>query len=100
MSTIVEFAVPSEEFLLGETLRRTPEMGIEIERVVAHGEERVTPYFWISAGDYGAFESTVHDDPSVDDVELIEEHEEARLYRADWTPVEGVSSTPTATSTR
>ena len=68
MSVIAEFTVPAETLALAETLDKTLEMIVEIERVVAHDDDRVMPYFWIRGGDYTAFETAVTDDPSVHNV--------------------------------
>ena len=84
MSVIVEFTVAGEDFLLGEVLNAVPEVVVEIERVVAHADERVTPYFWISGEDDGAFDAGVAEDPSVENVVALDDFGDASLYRADW----------------
>jgi predicted DNA binding protein len=84
MSLIVEFAIPADEFLLGEALCATPRAVVEIEQVVAHADERVTPYFWIAEGDIDAFEAAFPSDPSVEDVACVGDFDGSRLYRADW----------------
>lgn len=85
MSVIAEFTVPADALALSETLNETPEMIVEIERVVAHDDDRVMPYFWIRDGDYAAFETVVQDDPSVHNVTKLDEYEDGTLYRAEWT---------------
>lgn len=85
MTIIAEFTVPSQEFALAATLAAAPEMIVDVERVVAHADERIMPFFWIREGDYDAFEAAVEDDPSVEGVTLLDEFEEAILYRAEWT---------------
>lgn len=85
MSVIAEFTVPAEEFALTATLRAAPEMIVDVERVVAHADERVMPFFWVRGGDYEEFETTVRDDPSVRDVTLLDEYDDGDLYRAEWT---------------
>ncbi|WP_231188299.1 bacterio-opsin activator domain-containing protein [Haladaptatus sp. DYF46] len=85
MSVIAEFTVPSDTLALSETLEQTPEMTIEIERVVARGNDRVMPYFWIRGGDYGTFETAVKDDPSTQNITKLDDYENGTLYRAEWT---------------
>ena len=85
MSVIAEFTVPAEEFALTQTLTTVPEMIVEVERVVAHSEGRVMPFFWIRGGDYSTFETAIHDDPSVQNVTRLDELDEGTLYRAEWT---------------
>ena len=85
MSIIVDITVPASGFLLSHTLSASPEMDVEIERVVAHPDNRVTPYFWIAEGDYDSFETAIRDDPTVDNVVRVDDLGDARLYRSDWT---------------
>lgn len=85
MSVIAEFTAPAETLALSETLASTPGMIVEIERVVAHEDDRVMPYFWVRGGDYAAFEAAVTDDPSTRNVVKLDEYEKGTLYRAEWT---------------
>lgn len=85
MSVIVEFTVSADTLALSETLKKVPEMVVEIERVVAHGESHVMPYFWIRRGDYEKFETAVNEDSSAQNVTKLDEYEEGTLYRAEWT---------------
>lgn len=85
MSVIAEFTVPTNALALSETLTEAPEMIVEIERVVAHDENRVMPYFWVRGGDYTTFETAVNDDPTVKNVTKLDEYEDGTLYRAEWT---------------
>jgi hypothetical protein len=84
MSILAEFTVPAEQFALYETLCTVPEMTVEVERVVAHGPDRIMPYFWTSGGDYEEFEASARDDPSVEDFTRVDEMDDAVLYRANW----------------
>jgi predicted DNA binding protein len=84
MSVIAEFTVPADKFALYETLCTVPEMIVEVERVVAHGPDRIMPYFWTSGGDHETFETAAKADPSVEDLTKLDELEEAVLYRATW----------------
>ncbi|SFS42495.1 helix-turn-helix domain-containing protein [Halostagnicola kamekurae] len=84
MSVFGEFHVPSNAFALHETLNAVSEMVIEIERVVAT-EEVLTPYFWVSEVNFGTFEDAVAKDPSIRNLEQLDEFQETALYRAEWT---------------
>ncbi|WP_254529044.1 helix-turn-helix domain-containing protein [Natrinema gelatinilyticum] len=91
MTTLAEFIVPAEEFVLAETLTIAPDMEIEIKRV-AGGESTVTPYFWATGGDFNRFEEALREDDMVLEVLTLEEHEELaqedqvdeRFYRVTW----------------
>ena len=84
MSLFGEFHVPAEAFTLQQALADFPETTVEIERVVAT-DELLTPYFWVAADDFEAFEAVVQDDPTVSDLQELDRFQEAMLYRARWT---------------
>lgn len=84
MSIIAEFTVPADEFALYQTLREVPEMVVEVERVVAHDEGHLVPYFWTSGKNYAEFEQRAEDDSSIKKITKLDEVEEANLYRAEW----------------
>jgi predicted DNA binding protein len=84
MSLFGEFHVPADEFVFHETFQTLPNLIIEIERVVAT-DELLTPYFWVSNVSSDTFEAAARDDPTIDRVQQLDDFEEARLYRADWT---------------
>ena len=85
MSIIAEFSVDSDDFALNHALTEAPHMVVEIEQVVATMEDRVMPYFWVSGGDHAEFEAAFEHDESVTNVAAIDEVDDARLYRAEWT---------------
>ncbi|GKZ16307.1 helix-turn-helix domain-containing protein [Haladaptatus sp. T7] len=83
MSVLTEFAVPSEEFILHETLERISDIHVEIERVVADSEY-VTPYFWASGESVERFERALGEDVTVETITLLENHDNERFYRVSW----------------
>lgn len=85
MSTITEFTVPTESLALQRTLASLSDVVVEIERVVAHPEDRITPYFWIRGADHDAFEAAAAEDPSVQDLTRLDVYKDAVLYRGVWT---------------
>lgn len=86
MSVIGEITVPTSEVAMHETLSTTPEMTVEIERVVAHQSGTLTPYFWIRGGNLERFDEAIESDPSVSDPTRLDELEAGTLYRATWPP--------------
>ncbi|MFC7009661.1 helix-turn-helix domain-containing protein [Halalkalicoccus salilacus] len=85
MATIIEFSLPTEEFALEETLDTHPGARIEIERVVANSPDQITPYVWVRTDDFEAFEATLEDDPTVEEVVMFSETGEERSYQMTWT---------------
>lgn len=84
MSVIGEFSVPADALAMRETLATTPEMTVEIERVVAHPSGTLTPYFWIRGGDEERFETAIQADPTVSEATRLDEYSDGTLYRAEW----------------
>ena len=85
MGTSIEFRLPTEKFALEETLNTHPEAHIEIERVVAGDPDKITPYIWVRADDFDAFEAALEDDPTVESMTLFAETAEERAYQMTWT---------------
>jgi predicted DNA binding protein len=85
MSVIAEFTVPSDDFALHHALTSTPEMIVEIERVVATMEDKIMPYFWVSSLEQSEFEDAFHEDESVKNITAIDKIDNGKLYRAEWT---------------
>jgi predicted DNA binding protein len=92
MSVIGEFTVPSDSFLLGESLQAVPEMAVELQRVVTHSHDRIVPFFWAHRGDDEAFDAAVREDPTLADVVRLDDYDEGVSYRGTWTgKAEGVA---------
>lgn len=92
MSVVTEFTVPAEAFLLETVLPATPETVVELQRVVAHSQGTLVPFLWIRNDDGELVDSLIRDDPTVEDVTLLDEFERGTSYRATWTRhAEGVT---------
>ncbi|MFC6723100.1 bacterio-opsin activator domain-containing protein [Halobium palmae] len=85
MSVIGEFTVPSDSFLLGESLAEVPEMIVELQRIVAHSSEELVPFFWVQHGDEEQFDETLRSDSTLEDLTLLDEFDRGISYRARWT---------------
>lgn len=86
MSTIAELTVPAEDVALRRTLAEVPGVEVEVERVVAYDPDQVMPYVWFSTddGDFEELDEALEADPTVDDVELLTDLGDERLYRMEW----------------
>jgi predicted DNA binding protein len=84
--TVVEVEIPIDEFALRQTLSDLPSIDFEIERAVAHDADRVMPFIWVQGDEIAReeFETVVHDDPSLEQFELIADLDEEWLYRMEW----------------
>ncbi|WP_233203976.1 helix-turn-helix domain-containing protein [Halegenticoccus soli] len=82
--TISEIEIPADEFALQQTLAAIDDVAFEIERVVAHEPDRVMPFVWVSGADGDAIASALESDPSVENLQLLADLGDERLYRMDW----------------
>ncbi|SFR30783.1 MULTISPECIES: helix-turn-helix domain-containing protein [Halorubrum] len=87
MSVIVEITVPSTAFELGQILRVEPPTEVTLETMVPLGG-RPTPFVRIRNDARESFERTVRDHPSVDEIRLVNTHDDETLYALDWEPSE------------
>lgn len=87
MSVIVELTVPSDAFELGRILRVEEPTQITLETMVPLGG-KPTPFVRIRNEARETFERSVREHPSVDDIQLVDTHEDETLYALDWVPSE------------
>ncbi|ODR82881.1 hypothetical protein BG842_17625 [Haladaptatus sp. W1] len=64
-STVVEFTLPTAEFVLAETLRAVPSATFEIIRLVAHDADRAFPYLWVFDDDIERVDDALADELSI-----------------------------------
>lgn len=87
MSVIVELTVPSDAFELGQILRVESPTQIILETMVPLGG-KPTPFVRVRNDAREAFERSVREHPSVNKIQLINEHDDETLYALDWNPSE------------
>ncbi|WP_435345792.1 helix-turn-helix domain-containing protein [Haloarchaeobius sp. HRN-SO-5] len=83
MSVILEFTVDSEDFQLGTVLSGTPNMSLEIERIVPTGT-MIMPFVWATGEDHEAFEDSVQAQPAVKEFLALDRVGDSALYRIEW----------------
>lgn len=83
MAVIVELAIPSEEFELGRILTMEDETVITLETMIPMGE-RPIPFFRVFNPARNSFEANVRNHPTVDDITIVNTHDEETLYAIDW----------------
>mgnify|MGYP002760840806 FL=1 len=85
MSVIVELTVPSTAFELGRILRVEGPTQITLETMVPLGG-KPTPFVRIRNDARETFERSVSDHPSVNEIQLVDTHDDETLYALDWEP--------------
>lgn len=83
MSVIADLRIPADQFELGRILGMETGATIELETMVPLGQTTV-PFFWVYNDHRDPFEETVRKHPSVNEVRLIESHEDRTLYSIEW----------------
>lgn len=83
MGVILEFSIGATDFRLGEALSGSPDVRVELERIVPTGE-MVTPFVWATGEDQAAFAATVRSRASVNEFVELDRVGERRLYRIEW----------------
>lgn len=84
MSVVADITVPATSFLLPEALPSNPDATIEVERLASHSTEWVLPFLWVSGTDFQSFRDQMRADPTVADVDIIEEIDGSALYMVNW----------------
>lgn len=80
---VIEFTVPTDAFVLAETLAAVPDHVVEFEQLVP-AEGSLLPYLWVR-GASEAFEEAAAADPTIDSIQRVATFSEDALYRIDWT---------------
>jgi len=91
MSVVVRFSVPGTHFSLAEPMRDVPGLRAEMDRVVPLGE-CVMPILWAFADGeraFDAFEKALDARSRIERVLELDQFEDRRLYRIEWTPKPG-----------
>ncbi|WP_224448364.1 helix-turn-helix domain-containing protein [Haloprofundus salilacus] len=84
MSTIAEVELPANEFALREALTSNLDAEFEVVRLAAHDSDRVMPYVRVSGTEASSMTETLEADPSVENVELLDDLGDELLYRMNW----------------
>ncbi|WP_137283578.1 helix-turn-helix domain-containing protein [Halorussus salinisoli] len=71
--------------ILRTALRAAPEMSVAIEQQTSRETKPFALAFWATDGDFEAFETGLADDPTVDDVMVLAELKDQRLYQVELT---------------
>lgn len=85
MTTVVVGEIGPEQFALKHTFQTLPELTIDAEPAVDHGNTIAMPLLWTRGVDEETVTSTLQDDPSTDGVTLLADMDDKQLYRIRWT---------------
>jgi len=83
VTIFADVRVPTDAFLLGQSLMQRPELEVEIERLVP-AESAIVPLFWVRPPDDAV--ATLRADPTVEALEELVRTPDSCLYAARWQP--------------
>lgn len=83
MSVIVEFSIASEDFQLGQILRNSPVMHLELEQIVPTSNQ-VMPFLWATGEHHETFEQNIRTNPAVRELLKLDVVGDSVLYRIEW----------------
>ncbi|MGM0447752.1 MAG: helix-turn-helix domain-containing protein [Methanobacteriota archaeon] len=85
MSVLAEVTIPSAAFELGQILRVEGPTQVTLETMVPLGG-RPTPFVRVRNDARESFERSVRGHSSVNDIRLVDTHDDESLYSLDWEP--------------
>lgn len=80
---VVEFAVPTDDFLLASALSTLPDLAVEFEQVVPTDSDPLK-YLWTTDCDPAAFEEAATADPTVERARRVAVFDQGALYELAW----------------
>lgn len=83
MATVLEFSSPADEFPLGSVFETLPDVTVELERLIPHGDILI-PYFWVRGGEAEDIEAAFAAHEGLASIKLIDAVESQYLMRAEW----------------
>lgn len=83
MSVIVHLRIPSDSFELGRIMAMNVDTTVELASMIPLGEKAI-PLFSVFDHNTTAFEETVENHPSVEQLEQVSQHDDEIVYALDW----------------
>jgi len=86
METVIEATIPTDRFVLAETVDRVSAVEIEFVRLALQQAGCVVPFLWGAASQQEQLDDALQNDPDTDRVVCLSGGEHRRLYSLEWTP--------------
>lgn len=83
MSTMAELKLPASEFALRDSLDAFPDAHFDVVRMAAN-DRQLTPYVQVTGDNLDSLSETLNEDPTVDNVELLDNLNREYLFRMEW----------------
>lgn len=85
METVVDATIPTDQFVLEETIERVPDVEFESVRCAIHSSEGTMPFLWGTTSQPDELETALRNDSSTERVRCLSRNDGRDLYSVDWT---------------
>ena len=85
METVVDATIPTDQFVLEETLGRVPDVELEVVRFAVHSSACPMPFLWASTSRGERLATALETDPSTERMTRLSREDGRDLYSFDWT---------------
>ncbi|SDF27776.1 hypothetical protein SAMN04488067_10370 [Halorubrum xinjiangense] len=85
METVVDATIPTDQFVLEETLARVPDVELEAVRFAVNSSACAMPFLWASTRRPERLTAALVNDPSTERVNRLSREDGRHLYSIDWT---------------
>lgn len=85
METVVDATIPTDQFVLEETIGQLPDVELEVVRFAVHSSPCAMPFLWASTSRGERLATDLEDDPSTERVNRLSREDGRELYSFDWT---------------
>jgi len=86
METVIEATIPTDQFVLAETIEQVPTVEFEFVRLALHNAGDVLPFLWGAASQPEQLDAALQNDSTTDRVACLSSGENRGLYSVAWTP--------------
>lgn len=85
METVVEAAVPTDQFVLEEAIEQVPDVELEFVRFAVHSSTCTMPFLWAATDRPDRLKIALENDPVTERVNCLSREDGRELYSIDWT---------------
>lgn len=85
METVIDATIPTDRFVLEDTLKAVPDVEVEFVRLAIHSSSCAVPYVRASTSQPDRLDTALQEDPSTERVRCLSGGDGRRLYSVDWT---------------
>lgn len=85
METVVDATIPTDQFVLAETMEAVPDVELEFVPLAIHSSTSTMPFLRASTSEPDRLDAALRDDPSTAAVNCLSHDDGRDLYSIDWT---------------